>query len=86
MRWNFLGLKRKTLVGENCFAHCSLLKVKADGSVKVHEQRVIKGNIQPAKEITIQAEDFVEPFHLENDFRIDFKGESLRIVIGLVKY
>ena len=60
--------------------------MKADGSVKLREQRVIKGDTQPAKEITIQAEDFVEPFHFENDFRLDFKGESLRVVIRLVKY
>ena len=74
------------MVGQNYFAHCSLLKVKADGSIKLHEQRVIKGDIQPAKEITIHAEDFVQPFQFENDFRLDFKGQSLRVVIGLVKY
>ena len=74
------------MVDENCFDHCSLLKVKADGSVKVHEQRVIKGDIQPARAITIQAEDFVAPFHFENDFHLDFKGESFGVVVGLVKY
>ena len=45
----------------------------------------IKGDIKPLKEITIHAEDFVEPFHFVNDFHLDFKGESLRVVIGLVE-
>ena len=60
--------------------------MKSDGSVKLREQRVIKGDIQPAREIKIQAEDFGEPFHFENDFHLDFKGESFRVVVGLVKY
>ena len=60
--------------------------MKVDGSIKIHEQRTINGDIQPAEDITIQSEDFVEPFHFENNFRLDFKGESLRVVVGLVKY
>ena len=52
----------------------------------MYVQSVIKGDIQPRKEITMQAEDYVQPFHYVNDFHLDFKGESLRVVVGLVKY
>ena len=45
---------------------------------------VIKGDIQPAKEIRIQAEESVPPLQLANNFNLNFKGESFRVVMALV--
>ena len=45
---------------------------------------VKKGDIQPTKEIWIRAEETVPPLH--NGFNLNFKGESLRVVVALVSY
>ena len=47
---------------------------------------VRKGDTQPAKEIWIRAEETVLPLQVANDFNLNFKGESLRVVMALVSY
>ena len=47
---------------------------------------VIKGHIQPPKEIRIEAEETLLPLQLDSNFNLNFKGESLRVVLALVSY
>ena len=54
--------------------------MKADDSIHIIRQMMIKGDIQPKQQIAIDANDVVESFPLANDFGLDLKGESLRVV------
>ena len=53
---------------------------KADGSIQIFTQMVEKGDIQPEKQIVIDAVDIRESFPSANDFSLDLNGESLRVV------
>ena len=59
-------------------------KVQSDGDIEFIAQMVIKGDIHPAKEIRIEAEESFVPLQLDSNFNLNFKGESLRVVMALV--
>ena len=61
-------------------------KVQSDGDIEFIAQMVIKGDIHPAKEIRIEAEETLVPLQLPSNSNLNFNGESIRVVMALVSY